>query len=312
MKVAEVKKLKTPEDVFWYFVNERHRVYLDKTAGAPKPWTDDEVLQRYKFTNIFRELDKDTGWCKRNIRDPLDDPKTYDLLLFNVALFRQTGGTDGWQGIVRRWDAKAHAAKYVAAQSVGKKVFTGAYMVTGKFPDAKGRPKVETLFQHALQPVWDDRKKLVELCLRTKSLEALTEALSQYIGWRGNKFMAYEVACDLLHTSLLRGAVDQYTWANPGPGAQRGLSRIHGGAINMGRGASSRPRAQCVKEMQELLAKAPKMVGKHILNFTHDGVTGPMLLDMRMCEHVLCEFDKQMRVLHGEGFPKGRYNGHQS
>ena len=288
----------TEEALFWWFMNERHRIYVKKEIGAPKPWTTDKILQTYKFTNIFRELDRDTIWVRQNIREPLrDDP---ELLLFNVALFRQTGGTEGWQGIVRRFDAVKLAAKYVAAQKRGLKVFTGAYMVTGTFPGAKGKPKVESLFHYALQPIWNVRKELVKFCEKTRSLQGLTEYLGIYCGWGGNNFMAYEVACDLLHTPLLEGAMDRYTWANPGPGAQRGLSRLYGGDINMGRGAKSCDRDTCVREMQALMRKAPKKLGSHIdLND----------VDMRTIEHSLCEYDKYVRTLHGEGRPRGRYNG---
>lgn len=288
------------ETDFWYMSNERHRVYLRKAAGAPKPWSDDPLFQKYKFTNVFRELDRTTIFCREHIREPLHDNP--ELLLFNVALFRQTGAAEGWQGLVRQWNAEKHAAKYVAAQARGVKVFTGAYMVTGMFPGAKGRPKVESLFKYALQPVWDARKELVQVCQRTRSLEALTSALGKFMGWRGNRFMAYEVACDLLHTPLLTGAVDQYTWANPGPGAQRGLSRLYGGVVNNGRGASSRHRDICIPEMRELLGRASKNLGKHILSSKET-------VDMRFIENALCEFDKRQRVLNGEGFPKGRYDG---
>lgn len=288
------------EDDFWYMSNERHRIYLNKEAGKPKPWTDDPIFQKYKFTNVFRELDRTTIFVRENIREPLwDDP---DLLLFNIALFRQTGAVEGWQGIVKRFDPAKHAAKYVAAQKRGVKVFTGAYMVTGMFPGAKGNNKVVSLFEHALKPVWEARKELVEVCMRTRSLESLTDALGQFVGWKGNRFMAYEVACDLLYTPLLDDAVDQFKWANPGPGAQRGLSRLFGGDINMGRGASSRPREQCIKEMQELLKRAPKKLGKHITMSEED-------VDMRFIENALCEFDKRQRTLRGEGRPRSTYAG---
>jgi hypothetical protein len=288
------------EDQFWYMINERHYIFLKKQAGKPKPWTNDPIMRQYKFTNVFRELDRTTIFVRENIREPLwDDP---ELLLFNIALFRQTGAVEGWQGIVRRWDAEKQAAKYVAAQERGTKVFTGAYMVPGMFPGAKGNNKVVSLFKYVLQPVWENRRRLVALCRETRSMEALTGALGEFMGWKGNRFMAYEVACDLLYTPLLEGAVDQYTWANPGPGAQRGLSRLYGGEINMGRGAGSRDRDTCIKEMKELLRKAPKKLGAHIMNFGMD-------VDMRFCENALCEYDKYQRTQLGQGRPRSKYNG---
>jgi hypothetical protein len=45
---------------FFYWINERHRIYEAKAAGQPWPWTADWILQKYKFTNAFRELDKTT------------------------------------------------------------------------------------------------------------------------------------------------------------------------------------------------------------------------------------------------------------
>ena len=45
-------------DAFWYWINERHQIYLRKQAD-PKgwPWTSDPILQEYRFCNVFRELD---------------------------------------------------------------------------------------------------------------------------------------------------------------------------------------------------------------------------------------------------------------
>ena len=292
--------MRSLEKQFWAMINERHRIFQKKEAGKPKPWTDDPIMRQHKFTNVFRELDRTTIFVRENIRMPLwDEP---ELLLFNVALFRQTGAAEGWQGIVRRFDPAKHAAKYVAAQQRGTKVFTGAYMVTGQFPGAKGNNKVVSLFEHALKPVWEARKDLVIVCLMKRSLEALVDALSQFTGWKGNRFMAYEVACDLLYTPLLENAVDQYSWANPGPGAQRGLSRLYGGTINNGRGASSRPREQCIEEMKGLLNQASQNLGRHILTAEED-------VDMRFIENALCEFDKYQRTLLGQGRPRSKYNG---
>src|SRR6266404_755739 len=54
----------------WHWITERHRIYLKRLAGDPPPWTQDETLQRYRFCNVFRELDNVTGWLRENWRDP--------------------------------------------------------------------------------------------------------------------------------------------------------------------------------------------------------------------------------------------------
>jgi hypothetical protein len=48
----------------WDWIQERHRIYLEKAAGAPPPWTTDEIMQTYRFCNVFRELDKVTVWVR--------------------------------------------------------------------------------------------------------------------------------------------------------------------------------------------------------------------------------------------------------
>src|SRR6185369_16818331 len=52
------------------FITERHAVYKMRAAGFEKPWTKDKILQRYRFCNVYRELDKVTVWIRDNWRAP--------------------------------------------------------------------------------------------------------------------------------------------------------------------------------------------------------------------------------------------------
>jgi len=48
---------------FWRFIAERHAIYKKKNIEKlPPPWTDDSILQEYKFTNVFRDLDPGTKY----------------------------------------------------------------------------------------------------------------------------------------------------------------------------------------------------------------------------------------------------------
>ena len=51
---------------FYNWINERHRIYLKRLYKETPPWTDDPILQSYKFTNPFRENDRVTVWMRQN------------------------------------------------------------------------------------------------------------------------------------------------------------------------------------------------------------------------------------------------------
>ena len=62
-------------DGFVTFVAERHSIYRKRQAGLPPPWTDDPILRRWSFCNMYRHLDKTSAWIWENwILPHADDP----------------------------------------------------------------------------------------------------------------------------------------------------------------------------------------------------------------------------------------------
>jgi hypothetical protein len=102
-------------------------------------------------------------------------------------------------------------------------------------------------------------------------------------------FMAYEMVTDMRHTALLSDAQDIMTWANAGPGAIRGLTRLS---------MRARPARSATESMRVLLAHSITERASHVPP-----------LEMREIEHSLCEFDKYCRVKFGEGEPRSKYPG---
>lgn len=51
------------------YLTERHEIYKKKEIlKLPREeWTDDEVFKVYKFTNVRRELDRESRWLVQNI-----------------------------------------------------------------------------------------------------------------------------------------------------------------------------------------------------------------------------------------------------
>lgn len=60
-----------------------HRRHITKTDF---PWTEDPILRDYKFTNVYRELDRSSQWLIRNIL--LDHSLSVEDLLFRLVIYR--------------------------------------------------------------------------------------------------------------------------------------------------------------------------------------------------------------------------------
>lgn len=298
---------------FFDYINERHWIYILKSRGDPKPWTDDPILQQYRFTNVFRELDTVTIWLRKNWLEPfMWNPHLY----FNIAMFRQFN----WPHTMERvgfcvssqymdklqevdsqslptpdfnklsiWHPQSLTDVVEQYQNDGNKVFTGAYMIRGQCINPSGRvwtSKAQYMFHQVLDPVWHAPEP------EWLTLQQAWKWWQQFEGF--GPFLAYEIVTDMRHTRYLRDAPDIMTWANAGPGAMRGIHRL----------MKWDPKHTLMKQewyneqMQELLAMSLICKEDHVPP-----------LEMRDIEHSLCEFDKYERVRMGQGRPRAKYNG---
>lgn len=76
--------LKIPNELEW-FITERMRIWEKKSRSLKPPYTKDLTLQKYKFCNIYRELDRQTIEIHKSLRNYLND---FPLWLLNVSFQR--------------------------------------------------------------------------------------------------------------------------------------------------------------------------------------------------------------------------------
>ena len=75
----------TPEARFFWWIEERHRIFEKRKRGLSRDWwTEDEILRTYRFTNPYREIDRTTVWFREYIRDPLKDDNKVLILDIDV------------------------------------------------------------------------------------------------------------------------------------------------------------------------------------------------------------------------------------
>ncbi len=195
---------------FFYWINERHNIYLRKQAGEPKPWTEDTIMQDYKFCNVFRELDTTTIWIKENIRDRWAD---HPYLWFALCAARRINLIDTLKeldDLLVNWDA-GHAQFILDTRKNDKLgIYNGAYMLT---TGGRKVPKNEDTCWNILQPLWEKRDFItngIEFYSGGRvplSLEAVFDSFATgHVGY--SSFLAYEVVTDMRHTRYLKNAPD--------------------------------------------------------------------------------------------------------
>lgn len=269
------------------FIRDRHDIYERRTAGLPKPWTRDKILQTYRFCNVYRELDKVTVWIRENWRDPhRDEPSVWFAMVVARLLNQPT--TLQAVGYPTPFKPVQMLKILQCRKAAGELVFNAAYIVS---TNGRTMPKDVYVVEQVLAPLWAARKQAPQ----GATLQEFHAWLQTFQGM--GSFMAAQVVADVKFTDLLKDAPDWWTWAAPGPGSMRGLNRVCGypadkswkdGQVN--HWFSTLQKLQ--SEIEPLIAKAkmPRLSAQ----------------DTQNC---LCEFDKYERVRTGEGRPKQLYPG---
>ena len=280
-----VKSLKA----FSAFVHERHRIYIRKEAGQPKPWTKDPVLQAFRFTNVYRELDTVTAWVRENWREPNAE---HPDLWFAMAVARLINWpvTLAEIGFPSAWSARAGARMndvVTRLKDRGEKTFTSAYIINQAVTGGYGMSKAEYLATVVFPDLWKRRE-----FIRPREGDHLAEFHERLMtGYGMGSFLAAQVVADLKHTLPLKNAPDWHTWAASGPGSRRGLN------ILLGQDPAT--------NMKESLWRSTLQAVQGDFNLHHrDILVLGSPLDAQDLQNCLCEYSKYTR-----GYSRQRYQG---
>ncbi len=295
---------------FRYYLNEREAIRLRRAAGLPGPWTRDPIFLKYKFTNVMRSEDWTTRWVVKNWYEP-NRHQPLEIQALNCAIFRYFGSAEFAEavGYQTTWNPSHLIQTARVRLARGQKVFTGAYIITN---GGRTDPKQEVVVNHYLTPYRNNLERIVEVAQRG-SWQTVAQMLQTLPGI--GAFMSKEIALDLLLTPVLEHAEDKLLWTPAGPGAIRGLNRLHGRPLEQ-----AMPQHVAVAEMQELLAMvaAEPIVNAPTLDLEVRDPAAPGLIPefprpgvvfgLTDVQFSLCEVDKYLRVRNGEGRPRSGYD----
>jgi hypothetical protein len=212
--------------LYWLFAAKRQQTFERRIAGQPWPWSNDPILQTYKFCNVYRAADRVSQYMIREVCYH-DEPCTPEDRLFQIVAFRTFSRIETWRwvrGFLGRYPTIEDLAdgRFTEALDQAKVqnggLYTGAFILCAADAYAqslKHRNHVE-LFRHMF--VHD---ALGERLLAAQTLQELYDLLHRY-PLMGD-FMSYQTATDLNYSDLFSFSENDFTQA--GPGALRGLKK---------------------------------------------------------------------------------------
>lgn len=282
MKTGQVIRL-SPMDRLLYWMHERENIRLKKEANQPKPWTDDEILLRYRFCNVRRMDDKVSQWLLNNWYQPYFN---HPNMLVACALARHFNLPTALKaiGFPAKWEPNHIKETLRAMKSRGEKIFNGAYMVRG----IGTADKTEMVVDYVCQPLVDSPPSISGYCM-----QQAVEVLLPY--WGFSSFMAGQVIADL-RWATTGPWYDCRIWAPLGPGSRRGLNRLEEKPLK-----TRWCQDAFIVSLKHLIAVCQGELSKTITSRME-------AIDYQSC---LCEYDKYCRTLFGEGKPKQLYPGNQ-
>ena len=82
-------------EAFFAFVYERQLIWHKRTIlHLPAPWTEDKILQTYKFCNVYRQLDAGTLAISKYLQAEYSpEQKLFNIIAFIRYKFNKTFST---------------------------------------------------------------------------------------------------------------------------------------------------------------------------------------------------------------------------
>jgi hypothetical protein len=271
-------------DTYWRFAVERQNIFFARLAKLPFPWTKDEILKTYKFTNAYRASDRVSQFLIRNViyfgsQEP-------EEVFFRIILFKTFNRIETWQSLCKsigeiRFDSFKEAEYDTVLGGIMKEgipIYSGAYMMTsGRSFYGKARKH-----QNHLRMLSAMMKERVALKIaKAQTMREVFDLLLSFptIGY----FLAYQYSTDLNYSNLT--AFSEMDFVVPGPGAKDGIRKCFD---SLG-GFSETDIIKMVTDRQEA------EFGRLGLEFKSLWGRRLQLID---CQNLFCEVDKYARVAH--------------
>jgi hypothetical protein len=292
----------TKEKDFFDFIFERQLVWYNRNVKCTKSWTTDETLQKYKFCNCYRELDKGTQY----IINKLKTEKSREIIFQNIVFYRFFNKFNLYEDLdistIKEWNketTKELIKRFDYLRSQGKTIFNDAYLISGN----KTKEPKHVFILKQLEYSFSDNKvkeliKEIDNCKTPKESMQVIKKIPKV-----GDFLAYEIWTDLTYFNFFNQKWTDNDVVNIGPGAKWGLELIYEKKL------SNKEQLEKINHLHKVQKQFLEKIKKNKLSWKdinyNDCFTNVPYLSLRNIEHSLCEFRKYLRLKEGKG--KKRY-----
>jgi len=286
VKVAGRKLRRTAVfDTYWRFAAARQAVYIARLRGAAAPWTTDEVIQRHRFTNVFRASDRVSQYLIAKVQRGPGASQDPSDVVFRTLLFKIFNREDTWEHLETRvgpvawrtynFDRYRAALDEAAAQGP---IYSAAYVMP---PPRLGEERKHANHLRLLEQMM--RGGLTGQVGSAPSLRSIYETLVSFPGL--GPFLAFQYAIDLNYSDI--GRFDENDFVVAGPGARDGIRKCFG--------------KDAAGIETEIIRYMTETQDEH---FSRLGLEFPGLFGRALhlidAQNLFCEVDKYARVRHPE------------
>ncbi len=272
-------------DTYWRFANERQNVYLRKLSNPNGPWTDDPILQTYRFTNPYRATDRVSQYLIGSVQYDIKRSQSPQEVFFRTILFKIFNKIETWEALEKSlgnisWQSADQSAILNVLNQLKAKqsIYSAAYIMSS--------PPFGHKFKHEnhIAMLWQMMNDgLPGKIAQSQNIEEIYNMILAYPGM--GKFLAFQYTIDINYSSITDHGESGYVVA--GPGAIDGISKCF---IDTG-GLSAQDVIYAVTDNQSR-------------EFDRLGIDFPGLFGRPLqpidCQNLFCEISKYSRVAHPE------------
>lgn len=200
------------------YIIERNNIYIKKTIeNKPFPWTDNLILRKHFFINVYRQLDKHTIYELNYIKNNKDE---YDQLVF-ILLFRYIITIPMMDILLKNptkqeWTQLYHKHNLKLRSCI-------------IFHTPKGMKCVDSIYEYYIF-VKNNIKTIYDEIKSKPTANSLLKYLKKTLKSVGD-FKAYEIYTSLTYTNIINFTSNDCDYV--GKGAQPVLDHLHMSVVEL-------------------------------------------------------------------------------